>query len=281
MKDQWKKPRRGIRAARRRTAAWVAGGRQLVGGPAVAAAATHRTTVKTFTNAVLAIVNKKEETKYVASEPVLPATGIISTITLPAGLVPYIPPVVQGVASNQRIGQKISNVHGRVDFQFYLIPNVGAKYPTEDIMIKLFKLTSKAVKSYQQISAIQAGTLLDIGSQASTDWTNPAFAISYSQMPISREDFSGSTHTIRMRKNQGTPSGDLGSSQSPNTYGYGAKSYSFTWKHKGNLLYDDTGINNPTNYAPIYAVVAYNPDNTLYDGLCQYTCRSHMWFKDV
>lgn len=275
MNPKWKKARKGLRATQRRARAYTAA--QAV----QATAAKPSVSVKTFTNAVLSIVNKKEETKYVAFQPQPPATGVIATITTPANLVQYLPPVVQGIQSNQRIGTKISNVKGRVDFQFFVIGAPGVQFPTEDMIIRIYKLSAKAVKSYSQMAGLTAATLLDNGNQTTTDWSAAGQAIYYSQLPLSHEDFTGSFHEIRLRKNQGQPTNDLGPGQAPNTYGYPSKKYSFTWKHKGNLLYDDTGVNTPTNYAPLYAVVGYNPDNTPFSGLCQYTTRSHMWYKDV
>jgi len=234
---------------------------------------------KVFKNKVLAVVKKEEENKYVAAS--LGVVGVLGTLTVPTGLIPAIPKIAQGVQSNQRIGQKIDYCRGRVDFQFFLISDGSGAYPSQDVWIKVFKLNSKQAKSYGQVALLPGNTLLDVGNQTSTDWNagTPTTAIEYSQMPLSSEDFTGSIHTIRLTKNQGVPNGDLSAGQSPNTFGHPAACYSYSWKHS-KLLYDDTSSNNPTNFAPIFGVVAMNTDNTPFNGQLQYVARQHIWFKD-
>lgn len=277
MKDKFKKTRRGVRAARNRTKAFVAGGGMNNARGIVAQAASHATTVNTFTKAVLSIVNKKEETKYVAKQ--LGGANVPSTLVVPANLVPAIPVLIQGIQSNQRIGQKITNVFCKVDFQFYLIPAAGAQYPTQDVWVKIFKLNSKEAKSYAQVASLTGGTLLDQGDQTTTDWSVPANAGSYQFMPLSKENFKGAVKTINLTKNQGQANADLNTTNQPNTYGKVASIYSYTFKHSS-LVYDDTGTNYPTNFAPVFAICAMNTDQTPYQGLVDYQCRLHMWYKD-
>jgi len=239
-----------------------------------------RTSVPTpnFRKKVQAVLAKSGETKYVAEG--VAVTGVVDTIGVPTDLTPILPKLAQGVGSNQRIGQSVSNAHGRVDFQFFLIP-AGSNYPTQDVWVKIFKLTSKQAKSYGQVALLPGNTLLDQGNQTTTDWTTAASAPSYNQMPLSKEDFAGSSKLIRLTKNQGGPNGDLSPGQAPNTFGHPAALYSMTWKHKGKLMYDDQASNQPTNFAPIYAIVAFNTDNTPFNGLIQYVARKHYWYKDI
>lgn len=244
---------------------------------------------KRFAKMVLAVVNRKEETKYAARD--FGAQVATDTLVIPSSLQFACPKVSQGIGSNQRIGQKIAQAHGRVDFQFYFVPTsvppAPGNAPTQDIYVKIFKVNSKIVKSYPQMTSLSANTLLDVGNQTSCDWnvTQPTQACA--QMPLSHEDFSGLVHTMRLTKNQGFPNNDNTGTNSPNTFGHPANRYSYSWKHKGNLLYDDTNSDFPTNYAPCFMIVVMNTDGTPVippgggNNPVQYYTRSHIWYKDV
>ena len=234
----------------------------------------------TFAKKVLAVVARKEETKYVSTQ--LGGASIPGTLTVPANLVACLPKVGQGPGSFQRIGQKINMAHGRVDFQIYLVPS-GTNYPTQDVWVKLFLLNSKQAKSYAQVATLSANTLLDQGDGTTTDWAVVAGAGAYQFMPLSKEDFSGSVRTIKLTKNQGSPNADLNTTNGPNTFGRVGAVFSVPWTHKGTLIYDEgaTPTNYPTNYAPVYAFVAMNSDQTPYQGLVDVQTRLHMWYKDI
>lgn len=234
-----------------------------------------------FANQVLAIVNRKFETKYVATD--IQTQVAIATLSVPNNLQKTLPPLVVGVNSNQRIGQKISNVHGRVDFHFYLTPSPDAQSVTNDVYVKIFKLTPKQAKSYTATSALANNTLLDTGLATTTDWALSGFnAFAYNTMPLSKEDFSGSIGQVRLVKNQGAQNDDPTALVVPNMNKLASADYSFSWKHKGGILYDDIpGNTYPTNYAPVFAIVAYNADNSVYGGRVNYYTRLHMWYKDV
>ena len=233
-----------------------------------------------FAKKVLAVVNRKEETKYVSKQ--LGGANIPGTLVVPGNLVPCIPQLTQGVGSFQRIGQKINMARGRVDFQIYLIPAAGAQYPTQDVWVKIFLLNSKQAKSYAQVATLSSNTLLDQGDGTTTDWSVVANAGAYQFMPLSKEDFSGSVRTIKLTKNQGQANSDLNTTNGPNTFGRVGAVTSFSWKHKAPLLYDEgVATNYPTNYAPVYAFCAMNSDQTPYQGLVDVQTRLHMWYKDV
>jgi hypothetical protein len=248
-----------------------------------------------FAKKVLAVLEKKAEKKYIADNTgtVGGLSGTNDNLLVPTGLVPLIPKLGQGTQSNQRIGQKISNAHGRVDFQFFFIGNGSGVYPTNDVYVRVYKLESKSAKSYGQVALLPGGTLLDQGNQTTSDWNagtlGNSYGLVYSQMPLSHEDWRGTHKTIRLTKNQGVTNGDAASGQAPNTFGHPAGHLSMTWTHKGSILYDDTptggggtgGPSNPTNFAPVYGVVAYNSDNTPFNSQVQFVTRIHMWYEDV
>jgi len=232
-----------------------------------------------FAQKVMAVVHKNEETKYVAS--VVALNEPADTLAVPTDLRMCLPKVAQGVGSNQRIGQKIDNAHGKVQLTFILNPDAGsAATISQDVIVRVYTLTSKQAKSAGQVALLPGNTLLDNGDQTTTDWNTAANALGYAQQPLSKEDFSGKFREVRLTKNFGKA--NSGTASDPTlTYGKIFGRVSLPWKHKSNLLYDDQGTNYPTNYAPIYAYVAYNSDGSLFKGQVQVVTRLHMWFKDV
>jgi len=75
---------------------------------------------KAFAKKVNAVISRSEEQKYVAVG--MEITDVSGFLAVPTGLNGCIPLIDQGVKSNQRVGQKISYVKGRVDFAFLLNP---------------------------------------------------------------------------------------------------------------------------------------------------------------
>jgi len=99
-------------------------------------------------------------------------------------------------------------------------------------------------------------------------------------MPLNKEEFSGKTVTLHLRRNFGLANG--GTEAGVLTYGQIGATYSHSWKHSGSLLYEDAVTNTvPTNFAPMFGIVAYNPDNSKYNGQVQCFVRQHMWYKDA
>jgi len=233
-----------------------------------------------FEKRVMAVVTRKAETKYVAKD--FGINVVPSTLLVPSNLQPVLPGVAIGTASSQRVGQKITNVHGRVDFHFYFAPNTDGETPNGDVIVKIFKLTSKQAKAYPQIATLSNNTLLDNGNSTSTDWVSGPSSFALAAMPLSKEDFAGSVATIRIVKNPGPLNGAATLGLPAATQKCGAANYSYSWSHKGTLMYDDLGgAVVPTNYAPVFGVVAYCVDSLGYPGNVQYYTRSHMWYKDV
>jgi len=231
-----------------------------------------------FAKRVLAVVNRKEETKYIANG--LDLFEPLATITIPGGLSSMIPILAQGVQSNQRIGQKIANAHGRVDFTFFLNPGTSSdNTASQDVKIRVYELKSKSVKNYALVSSLEANTLLDQGNQSTVDWGTTLNTLQYAQMPLSKEDWVGHFTTVHLRRNFGLANG--GTESSVLTYGQIGGSCSLTWKHSGNIVYNDANDQYPSNFAPLYAMVAYNADGSKYNGQVQVYIRRHMWYKDV
>lgn len=229
------------------------------------------------------VLQRKAETKYVAqaliTDTVVPNT-IISNLLLTT-----LPRLDAGVQSNQRTGARISNIRGRTIFTFWID---NAQSPNcNNIFVKLFFLQSKQIKDYTKAGSLTPGTLLDNGDGTTTDWSNPVagFPFQYNQMPISNENFRGRTKTLRLVKNTGEPNAIGGDVVSPNTYGKISCTYIHHWYRKAPAIYENgtgSGSQFPTNFAPLWSVVAFQADSShKSDGEVYMTVRNEMYFKDV
>jgi len=238
---------------------------------------SRRSTKKTtFAKKVLRVVHSHEETKYVAEGADLGEAK--DTLQCPTDLDTMIPALGQGTQSNERIGSKIQDVRGRVDFYFVLNPGTTSENTqSQDVIIKMFILKSKQVKSFNQVSSIPTKSLLDVGDDTTTDWDPASEALNLTNMPLARENFMGRVKYIHLRKNFGQANG--GTESSVLTYGQIYGRCSIPWKHAG-MIYDNANSLQPTNYFPIYAFVAYNADGSTFNGQVQVYRRKHMWFKD-
>lgn len=237
-----------------------------------------------FAKAVLTVVGKKEETKYVA-EDIQKAALIDTNIVIPTDLVSALPNLGQGVGSFQRVGQQVSEVRGKTHFSMSLPYNYA---PSSNWVVRIYMLTSKQIKSFNQRGSLAVNTLLDNGDGTTIDWDpGTTQVVTLSQRPLARENFTGKFREFRFAKNSGALNNDASTPPpAPNGAHY-ATSHQFTWewKHKGKVLYDEAG-NLPTNYNPMFILVSYPVDNypvTVGPPNCPVlmTIRTEMYYKDT
>lgn len=234
------------------------------------------------------IIAVSPETKYVVSNTAGEnGTAIDTFLSVPSDLINALPDLVEGTQSNQRTGQKINHVYARVHFSF----SINDAYASSaNWAVRLYMLTSKQAKAYRLIQQLQSSTLLDVGNQSTIDWAPASMnVVQLSMMPLSKEDFSGKWKDFYFSKNSGKMNGDASTPPpSPNGGHYGTH-HRFTWniKHKGALKYDDTNVSGQcTNFAPVWALVAYPLDGTnvtqdpFVTAPINYNVRTEMYFKD-
>lgn len=124
-------------------------------------------------------------------------TGFNATINSQGELYSLIPPVIQNKGSSTRIGDEITPTKLRVKMAF------GFPYdqPTSDVIVHVYFLTCKSVKSAANYTAVPITTLLDRG-----DGTNTTFdgSLYNSQLPINTDAFSVLSHkSFRLEKISG------------------------------------------------------------------------------
>lgn len=233
------------------------------------------------------VLLRKAETKYVAYQRFTNAS-VSGTLDIPGDLHDCLPPLLVGTESYQRTGSRISNMRGRTIFTFWL-DNLTQSPNCNNVSVKIFFLNSKQTKSSSQAQLLPSGILLDNGDGTSTDWSNPVPGqpLLYNQLPISNENFSGRTKTIRLIKNTGGPNAVGGNVVNPNTYGRVMATYVYNWSRKSAAAYENNITNAalayPTNFAPLFGVVAYLNDSSakLADKTVFMDVRNEMYFKDV
>lgn len=194
-------------------------------------------------------------------------------------------------AGNLRVGNKISDITIRNDFQFYINPALS-NYPTVDATVKLFIVRAKQLKNNYNVTSLPVGGLLDSGNGASVDWPNssPNDSKMAEMFPVNREQFTVvKTYSFRIAKNQDAQTGGVGAGCSPNMDSAHARTISHTYKHKSNFIYPDENLYTGSIYPPLpnnfsymaFCVVYDTNTGTLPASSVLVNSRSHMWFKDA
>lgn len=256
-------------------------------GLAKKAAAARKTRVpkasSSFAKKVLAVVTRKEETKYRADD-IQKSVAVDTYIAIPGDLTTPLPNLVEGTGSWQRVGQHINNIRGKTHFNFSL---AGSDSASRNWVVRLIMLTSKQVKAYSQVSSLSANTLLDNGDGTTIDWhPGSTQVITLAQRPLARENFTGSFRDFKLSKNSGSLNGDASTPPPSPNGGHFATNHQFTWhwKHEGKVMYDENSFL-PTNYNPMFILVAFPYDGTAVTEETASpviaTIRTEMYYKDA
>lgn len=242
-----------------------------------------------LTKAVKAIVTRQAEVKYCAQQQQDLAI-VQQQILMPPSLFSMLPPCGVGAGPSARIGDKIRNAHGYTDFTFTIN---GNSLPASSWGVKIFHLEHRSIKDsslFAPLTAQLTGTLLDLGNNATTDW-NPASIdpVVLSQMPVSDSNWVvKGIKTLYLSKNDGAINGGAGTTTSPSGgTNPSVRTCRMYWKRPGVTRYETaTGAPNPilpTDYAPVYATVAWQTDGPYVvpvNSLVLVSARAHMWYQD-
>lgn len=245
---------------------------------------------KGLTKTQVSLVNRlivgKSERKYVVSD----LTGLRSIVSpnlqTPADWKNPVPALLQGgagaVQSNQRIGERITNVKGRTHMRFSF-DNVLV--PSQDVFITIFYGTHKSIKDFPTIrGSAPAGTLLEVGDQSTTDWiatvgTYLGNATQLSMMPVNNTVWSLKKKTLRLIKNNGVVNGSA-APENPNLNRGGSVDFIWNWSHKSALKYDGAATT-CTNWAPVYGFVTWYANTITAVPAVYADVRNEMYFHDV
>lgn len=237
-----------------------------------------------LTNRIKAVLDRQSETKY-------SATQILDNFIVPYTLGPattWFPctaQVLQGTGqSNQRVGERIKPVKIKVDFTFSYDETSAQSH---DYRVKLFVLRPKTYNSFAPMVASGfTGQFLDNGDQTSADWDPLNQHISDSK-PVDNEFFNTILiKRFKLIKNPATIEGTIpGAGNNPNTSRSSVVRYSmnlFGKALKKHLSYSGALAPYPTNYNPIFGMVAYAADGSTPQIVSpiKASVRLHMYFKD-
>jgi len=237
----------------------------------------------TFAAKVLAVVNRKEETKYV-SQQLQQFVAMGQALVTPAGLFNCLTPVGQGVGDYQRIGEKISPVKACVDFTFNW---TNDQSNNQDVVVNLWIVIAKGANSRVALPNVPIGQFLQVGNGTNRDPDDPNQPLMLSQvnhMPLNRDQYTQLKHyRFRMRRGTGAQA-----NQGPATIvaptgvaaGEDQKFIRYSWKPPA-LKYNTNADQFPTSHYPVYGYYVTNADGSAYGDTLHISTRTHLWFKDA
>lgn len=140
----------------------------------------------TFAKKVLAVVSRKEETKYVAAQ-LQQQVAMGQALITPAGLFNCLTGVTQGVGDYQRIGEKIQPVKARVDFSFNW---TNEQSNNQDVVVNLWIVIAKGADSRSAINSVPIGQFLNVGNGTNRDpddANQPLMLNQINHMPLNKD----------------------------------------------------------------------------------------------
>lgn len=253
--------------------------------PTAVKKAVRRAKQSDFAKKVMKVVNRNEETKYVAETitqvPGGPPTFLVPSFQVaPLNLSRMIPNLTQGVLENQRIGDQVSPIKINCMWNFFL---AGAD--AFDVTLNIVVVSVKGANSQLALPGIPVGQFLKVGDGTNTDpngFTPVQFLTEVNHYKVNNDQYT--LHKwIKRRVSKGFGLQNIappipGASNA--VANQGAMSIKYTWKPP-KLKYNAAADTTPTNHYPCYLIWATNNDGTALLGDLNFNCRSEMFFKDA
>jgi len=251
--------------------------------PAIVKKAVRRARNTAFAKKVLKVVNRKEETKYVAQQ-LQQQVAMGQALITPAGLFNCLTPVGQGTGDHQRIGENITPVRACVDFSFNW---TNDQSNNQDVVVNLWVVLAKGANSRVALPSVPIGEFLNVGNGTNRDPDDPNQPLMLTQvnhMPLNKDQYTGLRHyRFRMRRGAGAQA-----NQGPATIvaptGVPANEdqryIRYSWKPP-TLKYNTAADQFPTSHYPVYGYWVTNADGSAYGDTLHISTRTHLWFKDA
>jgi len=232
---------------------------------------------------VLAIVAKKEETKYV-SQQLQQQVPMGQALITPAGFFNCLASLTQGVGDYQRIGEKVSPVRACVDFSFNWNNDNSNN---QDVVVNLWIVIAKGANSRVALPSVPIGEFLQVGNGTNRDpddGNQPLMLTQINHMPLNKDQYTGLRHyRFRMRRGVGAQA-----NQGPATItaptgvtaGEDQKYIRYSWKPP-TLKYNTSADAFPTSHYPVYGYWVTNADGSAYGDTLHISSKVHLWFKDA
>lgn len=246
--------------------------------------------MSTFAKRVMAVVNRTEETKYVANahdangNPLTPLFNPTPNIDVVGKFYPALPRLGQGTDDYQRIGNKIAPKSLAVSLK---VSMNAVDLSANAIMVAIYYGTSRTEKTWQAANPLPTAAILDDG-----DGTNSVFAGDRFDLtkPLDRKLVNARRIVFRLSKTAGLQNWDAvpGQPQGNNSTsnGISEKNVLLKFRVPKSLVYQQATASYPSNYAPWYAIGFCHTDGSPIDlaadaELVSVTPQVHMYFKDA
>jgi len=236
-----------------------------------------------FAKKVLNVVNKKEETKYVAQQ-LQQQVAMGQALVTPAGMFNCLTPVTQGVGDFQRIGEKITPVKAAIDFSFNW---TNEQSNNQDVVVNLWVVLAKGANSRIALPTVPIGQFLNVGNGTNRDpddGNQPLMLNQVNHMPLNKDQWTQLRHyRFRMRRGTGAQA-----NQGPativaptgTTANEDQRYIRYSWKPP-TLKYNTNADAFPTSHYPVYGYYVTNADGSAYGDTLHISTRTHLWFKDA
>jgi len=228
----------------------------------------------------MAVVNRREETKYVA-ETIATGAGITSAQNTPANFIRLLSQVGQGVGENQRIGDRINPVRACAYITYYL----GSTPNMFDVTLNCVIVNVKGAQTGAAVAAVPAGGFLKAGNGLNVDPADPNqtnMLTLVNNFPVNNDQY---TLLRWYKKRFAKGAGALNGPTAANEAGQGANTPSkqvikFSWKPPA-LKYDDAAASLPTNHYPVLLTWATANDGSALQSILFYSLHTELYFKDA
>lgn len=257
--------------------------RKIATTKAIVKKAVRSATKSAFAKKVLAIVSRKEETKYVVQQ-LQQSVPMGQALITPAGFFNCLTPVTQGVGDHQRIGEKIQPVKACIDFSFNW---TNEQSNNQDAVVNLWVVIAKGANSRVALPTVPVGQFLNVGNGTNRDpddANQPLMLNQINHMPLNKDQYTQLRHyRFRMRRGTGAQA-----NQGPATIvaptgvpaGEDQRYIRYTWTPPS-LNYNEAGDQFPTSHYPVYGYYVTNADGSAYGDTLHISTRTHLWFKDA
>lgn len=243
-----------------------------------------------FAKKVMSVVNRSEETKYVATDtdaigaphpPLWYVTPNMATIN---SIVPAVPVLGSGTGDFQRIGQKIAPTSLYVNLRIGL----NAMDLSANSLIGVIYYGQSTQKgSWANANPLPTTRFLDNGDGTNSAWSGLRNQLN---LPVDRTLVKVKRITFRLSKTAGIQNNDVGGAATiggnlSTSNGLSEKNFVLRFKPPKTLVYNNIGDLLPQNYAPWYYIGFCHADGSATtvndDTLVNISSRVHMRFKDA
>lgn len=237
-----------------------------------------------FSKKVMKVVNRKQETKYVAENITIVPGGpasfqVPSFQTTPANLSRMIPNLTQGVGEHQRIGDVVQPTRCTGIWTLYL-----GLTDVFDVTLNILIVTVKGASQQAALPNLPVGQLLKVGDGTNTDpvgFTPIEFLTLVNNYKVNSDQYT-QLKWIKRRFAKGPGAINLAApgTLGPPVAGQGPAVIKYTWKPP-KLKYGDAADVLPSNHYPCYLIWATANDGSALTGGLSFNYRSELSYKDA